>query len=80
MVDGFLATLDPESVAAERPSRLVTAPRAVFGFHLLIAVVFVGFAGLLVTQGTHVSAAIVTSIAGMVVIAGWAAGRVVARR
>jgi hypothetical protein len=80
MADGFLATLDPESVAADRPSGLVTVPRAVFAFHLVVALVFLGFAGLLASQASLASAGIVASIGGMVAVAGWAAGRVVARR
>jgi hypothetical protein len=80
MADGFLAALDPESVADERPTRLVTTPRAVFAFHLLIAVVLGGFAAMLAAQGSLAGAVIVGGIAGMVAVAGWAAGRIVARR
>ena len=80
MADGFLAALDPESVADERPTGLVTTPRAVFAFHLLFTVVLGGFAATLAAQGRVASAGIVAAIAGMVAVAGWAAGRIVARR
>jgi hypothetical protein len=80
MADGLLATLDPESVADERPTALVTTPRAVFGFHLLVALVLGGLGATLAVQGSVASAGIVGGIAGMVSVAGWAAGRIVARR
>lgn len=75
-----LAVLDPESVSDDQPTRLVTTPRAVFGFHALVAAVLVGFGVLLTRQGSAAGGAIVTLMSGMVVVAGWAAGRVVARR
>ncbi|MFB6167550.1 MAG: hypothetical protein ABEJ43_01760 [Haloferacaceae archaeon] len=80
MADGFLATLDPESVADERPTGLVTAPRAVFAFHLVFTAVLGGFAATLATQGSLASAGLVGGMGGMVAVAGWAAGRVAARR
>lgn len=80
MADGLFAVVDPESVADERPSGLVTVPRAVFAFHLLVALVLVGFAATLAAQGSLASTVIVAGIAGMVAVAGWAAGRIVARR
>jgi hypothetical protein len=80
MPDGLLAVLDPESVADERPSRLLTTPRAVLGFHLVITAVLVAFGGTLVTGGSPASGAVVGLMGAMVAVAGWAAGRVVARR
>jgi len=80
MADGFLGVVDPESVADERPSSLVTAPRAVLAFHLAITAVLVGFGGLLASGGSVASAAIVALMGAMVAVAGWAAGRVLARR
>lgn len=79
MADGLISTLDPESVAEEAPTRLVTAPRGVLVFHLLITTVFLAFAGVLLTEGSVASAAVVGSMGAMVAVAGWAAGRVVAR-
>jgi hypothetical protein len=80
MVDGPFAVLDPESVADERPSRLLTTPRAVFGFHLVIALVLAGLGATLVSAGSLASGAVVVLMGAMVTVAGWAAGRVVARR
>jgi hypothetical protein len=80
MADGFLTVIDPESVADERPSSLLTAPRAVLAFHLAITLALVGFGGLLVDGGSAASGALVALMGGMVAIAGWAAGRVLARR
>jgi hypothetical protein len=80
MADGLLGVVDPESVADEQPSSLVTVPRAVLGFHLAIAAVFVGFGGLLADGGSVASAAVVSAMGVMAAVAGWAAGRVVARR
>jgi hypothetical protein len=79
MAEGLIATLDPESVAEEAPTRRLTVPRAVLGFHLLITTVLLGFAGVLLTDGAVASAVVVGSMGGMVAVAGWAAGRVVAR-
>lgn len=80
MSNGLLAVVDPESVADERPSKLVTAPRAVLAFHLVITAVLFGFGGLLASGGSIASGAIVAMMGLMVAVAGWAAGRVVARR
>jgi hypothetical protein len=80
MADGLLAALDPESVADERPTGLVTTSRAVFALHLLFTVVLGGFAATLAAQGSLPSAVTVGGIAGMVALVGWAAGRIVARR
>ncbi|MEF8819860.1 MAG: hypothetical protein V5A31_05210 [Haloferacaceae archaeon] len=80
MADGLFAAIDPESVADERPTGLVTTPRAVFAFHLVIAIALVGLAATLVGQSSLTGTVVVAAMGGMVAVAGWAAGRIVARR
>ncbi|MFB6280742.1 MAG: hypothetical protein ABEH40_01835 [Haloferacaceae archaeon] len=78
--DGPLAALDPESVSGSAPDRFATVPRLVLGLHLAVAAILFGFAALAAADGTPVQAVVVGSIGGMVVVAGWAAGRLAARR
>lgn len=77
---GPLALLDPESVSASPPGRLVTVPRLVLALHLVVAALLLGFAALAAAGAQPVQAVVVGSIGGMVVVAGWAAGRLAARR
>ncbi len=80
MADGLFAAIDPESVTDERPTGLVTTPRAVFAFHLVVALVLIGLAATLVGQSSLAGTVVVAAMGGMVAVAGWAAGRIVARR
>jgi hypothetical protein len=78
--DGVLATLDPESVADAPPDRLLTVPRATLGIHAAVAALLVGFGAVAATDGRPAQAVIVSGIGGMLLVAGWAGGRIVARR
>lgn len=78
--DGLLARFDPESVSDTPPSRLVAVPRLTLGVHALVAAVFVTLALLAVTTGPLVQTVVLVALGGMVLPAGWAAGRLVARR
>ena len=60
------------------PSGLV--PRAVLAFHVVAALGLLAVAALAFQQGQFVQVALMTVIAGMVVVAGVAAGRIAARR
>jgi hypothetical protein len=78
--DGLLAILDPESVADTPPERLLTVPRATLGIHAAVAALLVGFGAVAATGGQLVQAVIVGGIGGMILVAGWAGGRIAARR
>ncbi|MEZ3164487.1 hypothetical protein ABNG03_13320 [Halorubrum sp. RMP-47] len=55
-------------------------PSGVFALHAVIAVVFLGLAGLNGANGETVGLAIYLAMAGMISIVGVVAGRIVSRR
>ncbi|TKX34918.1 hypothetical protein EXE51_17095 [Halorubrum sp. CGM5_25_10-8B] len=56
------------------------APSGVFTLHAVIAVVFLGLAGLNGANGEAIGLAIYLAMAGMIALVGLLAGRIVARR
>ncbi|MFB6305171.1 MAG: hypothetical protein ABEH47_08390 [Haloferacaceae archaeon] len=78
--DGPLSRLDPESVSDTPPTRLVTVPRLALGVHLLVAAIFLTVGALAAAGGQPVQGVILAALGGMFVLAGWAAGRLAARR
>lgn len=78
--DGLLARFDPESVSESPPTRLATVPRLVLAFHLAVAAAMIAIGALAAAAGQPVRGVIIGAIGGMAAVAGWAAGRIAARR
>jgi hypothetical protein len=77
MTDADLAEPDAEEMPLIPPG---TVPRAVVGFHAAFALGALGLAALSFRQGAVAQTVIMTAIAGMILAAGIAAGRLVARQ
>ena len=56
------------------------APSGVFALHAVIAVVFLGLAGLNGANGEAIGLVLYLAMAGMIALVGLLAGRIVARR
>ena len=80
MPDSPFALLDPESVTESPPARTLSTPRAAVLLHLVVATIMLALATLALLTGEIVTAALAVAMASMVVVAGWAVGRIAARR